>query len=157
VADACLNAQESAFLTLINNYRAQNGVGPLTVSAKLNRTSYFYSYDMATRDYFPQDHTTLSPIPSWLGGPQFFDRIHLQGYNYTSAAENISAGTNRDTAQEAFDAWKNSPGHNANMLNPAFTQIGIGMAYGANSTYGYYWTTDFATGENDPAGCQPGA
>jgi uncharacterized protein YkwD len=110
---------------------------------------------MATRDYFPADHTTLAPIPSWLGGPAFSDRISLQGYNWTTVAENIAAGTSMDTAQEAFDAWVNSPGHRANMLNPNITQIGIGMAYNATSTYGYYWTTDFAAGENDPAGCQP--
>jgi hypothetical protein len=60
------------------------------------------------------------------------------------AGENIAAGTVRDTAQEVFDAWKASSGHNTNMLNSSYKQIGIGRHYNASSTYKWYWTTDFS-------------
>jgi uncharacterized protein YkwD len=55
--------------------------------------------------------------------------------------ENIAAGFS--TAQDVFNAWKNSPGHNANMLDPSFKAIGIGLATVSGSSYTYYWTTDF--------------
>jgi uncharacterized protein YkwD len=46
------------------------------------------------------------------------------GYNYnTWKGENLAAGV--DSAQGAFDLWKNSPGHNANMLNANFKVVGI--------------------------------
>jgi uncharacterized protein YkwD len=73
------------------------------------------------------------------------------GYtSYTTAGENIAAG--QQTAQAVFNAWKNSSGHNANMLKASFTQIGIGHVVVNGSKYGTYWTTDFANG-NDSGGC----
>jgi uncharacterized protein YkwD len=125
----------------------------LTISVKLNRSSYGYSFDMGTRNYWNQGssgHDTKAPYPDWLGGPSFTDRIRHQGYSYTAAAENIAAGYG--TAEQVFNGWKNSPGHNANMLNPKYTQIGIGRATVSGSTYGTYWTTDFGNG-NDGSGC----
>ena len=44
-----------------------------------------------------------------------------------------------------MDAWKNSPGHNQNMLDGSWTEIGIGRAYNSGSTYGWYWTTTFGS------------
>src|SRR5438067_700247 len=64
------------------------------------------------------------------------------GYALTgSAGENIAAGY--AGAQDTFTQWKNSPGHNANMLNGSYRVIGIGRAYVKGSPYGWYWTTDF--------------
>eukprot|EP01041_Mallomonas_annulata_P015586 gene15586-32927_t len=65
--------------------------------------------------------------------------MSLYGY----LGENIYAGG--QSAAEAFDAWKNSPGHNTNMLRPQYNYIGIGIAYNGNSNYGWYWTNDFAS------------
>jgi uncharacterized protein YkwD len=146
----CLSTQEAAFLQLINTYRQQNGVPALTVSRKLNVASYRHSADMAQRDYFA--HDTRLPLPPGQSGAAFTDRMHAAGYtSYSAAGENIAAG--HSTAQAAFNAWKNSAGHNANMLNASFTQIGIGLAYDVDSTYGYYWTTDFANGSDSAPGC----
>ena len=133
VADNTFDAQESAFLGLINTYRAQNGLAALSLSTNLNRSSSWLAVDMAQKSYF--DHTdSLGRSPS--------QRAQDCGYP-SGAGENIAAGTVWDTAQEAFDAWRNSPGHNANMLNSSYTQIGIARYYGAGSTYGWYWVTDF--------------
>jgi uncharacterized protein YkwD len=91
------------------------------------------SQDMANKNYF--SHTDS------LGRDPFM-RMAAFGYNYPhTAGENIAAGM--DSAQAAFTAWKNSPGHNANMLGSGYTVIGIGRAYNSSSTYGWYWTTDF--------------
>jgi hypothetical protein len=76
------------------------------------------------------------------------------GYGYnTSKGENIAAGYS--TAEAVFTGWKNSPGHDANMLNTNFTVIGIGLEYVQGSPYGNYWTTDFG-GYVDPTAHEGG-
>jgi hypothetical protein len=128
-----LDAEETAFLGLINQYRAQNGLGPLTATATLNSASLWMSQDMGAKGYF--SHTdSLGRDP--------FARMAAFGYNYnTWKGENLAAGA--DSAQGAFNLWKNSPGHNANMLNGNFKAIGIGRAHVPGSPFGWYWTTDF--------------
>lgn len=132
-ADPALDGEEQAFLALINNYRAQNGLGTLSLNTELTNASDWMSNDMAVNNYF--SHTdSLGRDP--------FQRMADFGYSYnTWKGENLAAGA--DTAQGAFDLWKNSPGHNANMLNANFKVIGIGRVYGAGSTYGWYWTNAF--------------
>ncbi len=127
-----LDGEEQAFLGLINQYRAQNGLGGLSLDGQLNDASKWMSQDMCAKNYF--SHTdSLGRDP--------FARMAAFGYNYnTWKGENLAAGT--DTAQAAFDIWRNSPGHNANMLNGNFTVIGIGRALGC-AGYSAYWTTDF--------------
>src|SRR5689334_86110 len=55
VTDVNVDAEEQAFLGLINNYRAQNNAGPLTISSTLNRASTWMAVDMAAKNYM--DHT----------------------------------------------------------------------------------------------------
>lgn len=134
VSDLTIDAQEQAFLSLINNYRAQNGAGALTVSVNLNRAASWMAVDLATKNYF--SHTdSLGRSPSQRATDCGFPG---------GAGENIAAGTVTDTAQEAFDLWKNSAGHNANMLNASYKQIGIARYYNSASTYKWYWVTDFS-------------
>lgn len=136
---SALDGEEQAFLSLINNYRAANGVGPLALNSTLNSVAEWMANDMATNNYF--SHTdSLGRDP--------FQRMCDMGYcANTWKGENLAAGV--ATAQEAFDLWKGSPGHNANMLSGNFTVIGIGRAYNAGSAYGWYWATEFG-GQGDP-------
>jgi uncharacterized protein YkwD len=135
VADMTFDAQEQAFLTLINQYRAQHGLQPLTASVNLNRSASWHARDMATKRYF--SHTdSLNRSPA--------KRITDCG-GLMNVGENLAAGTTRDTAQKAFDAWKASAGHNANMLNASFRQIGIARYYDASAPYRWYWVTTFST------------
>lgn len=132
-AGYCADAEERAFLTLINNYRAQNGRAPLRLTKTLAAAADHHSADMASKNYFSH---TLS------GGVTWSQNIANHGYTYsTYKAENIAAGS--ATALQTFTQWKNSSGHRANMLNANFKAIGIGRAYGAASTYKWYWTTTF--------------
>lgn len=137
-----LDAEESAFLNLINAYRAQNGAGPLQVSIALQNSSTWMANDMAAHNLV--DHTDS------LGrGPQ--QRINVFGYTYFPWGENIAGGYG--DAQSAFNQWVNacdadSSGsctfaHRVNMLNPRFVVMGIGRAYLSTSIYKYYWATDF--------------
>lgn len=130
---AALDAEESAFLTQINAYRAANGRAALTANAQLNAAADGHSVDMATRNYF--EHDTPEGIT-------YEQRIVSAGYtNATAHGENILAG--HETASAALLAWQNSPPHNKNMLSPDFAEIGIGRAFNANSKFGWYWTTNF--------------
>ncbi|HVW85910.1 MAG TPA: CAP domain-containing protein, partial [Bryobacteraceae bacterium] len=137
-----LDSEESAFLTLINNYRAQNGAGPLKVSPTLENSSTWMSNDMASKNYV--SHTdSLGRDPG--------SRLAAFGYTYSPWGENIAAGYS--DAQSVLSQWMNACdpdasgtctyAHRKNMLNPSFAAIGIGRAYGAGSSYGWYWTTDF--------------
>ncbi len=132
-AEAAIDSEEQAVLSLINNYRQANGLGSLSLNGELNAAADWMSNDMAAKDYF--SHTdSLGRDP--------FQRMADFGYGYnTWKGENLVAGV--DAAQAAFDLWKGSPGHDANMLNPNFNVIGIARAYGDGTTYGWYWTTEF--------------
>jgi uncharacterized protein (TIGR03437 family) len=130
-----LDGEEQAVLKLINDYRAQNGLNPLRASLALTRAADWMSADMAAKNYF--SHTDSA-------GRDPFVRMTAFGYNYGGyRGENIAAGYN--DAARTFNLWRNSPGHNANMLNANFNVIGISRAYGAASTYKWYWTTDFGS------------
>ena len=134
VADQTMDLEENAFLVLINNYRAQNLLSPLTVSVNLNRAASWLAVDMATKNYF--SHTDSLGRDAATRGSQCGTASGI--------GENIAAGSSWDTAQEAFDAWKASPGHDANMLLSGYKQIGIARYYSAASTYKWYWVTDFS-------------
>ena len=134
VADLTYDAQEQQFLVLINQHRAANSLPALQTSVSLNRAASWMAVDMATKGYF--DHTEP-------GGRTFSQRLTDCDDDWNSAGENIAAGSSMDTAQEAFDIWLNSPGHNANMLGSSFVQIGIARYYLASSPYKWYWVTDF--------------
>lgn len=131
-ADPALDSEEQIFLQLINDYRAQNGKGPLAASATLSKAAQWKSNDLGVNAYFAHDDL----FRTWV------ERIRDCGYGYnTYLGENLAAGYS--TASAAFNAWKNSSGHNANMLGSNYTAIGIGRAYVAGSPYGWYWTTEF--------------
>ncbi len=123
------NERHDAFLAILNNYRQQNGLGILQMSAALSKAAQWLSDDMSSKKYF--DHTDSL-------GRMFHIRIASFGYKFPIVAENIAWGT--DDPQTVFSRWKSSPGHNANMLNPKYKVIGIGTA---ESRPGLYWTTDF--------------
>lgn len=128
-----LDTEERAFFSLVNEHRQQNGVAAFQgVSISLTRAAQFHSDDMAQKDVFSH---TLSDGTTWSQNLTNF------GYTGGTRAENIAAGN--ATADAAFTQWKNSPGHNTNMLNGDYRVIGIGRAYDASSTYGWYWTTTF--------------
>jgi len=137
-----LDSEQLAFLTLVNNYRAQSGAGPLQVSVALENSSSWMSADMASKNYF--SHTdSLGRDP--------FTRMKAFGYSYLPAGENLAAGYS--DAQNTFNLWVNACDPNAsgactyahrqNMLNRSYVVIGIGRAYNSASAYRWYWTTDF--------------
>jgi uncharacterized protein YkwD len=133
LSSASTDSEEMAFLGLINQYRQQNGKTALTLNTKLTDASKWMSNDMASKNYF--SHTDSQ-------GRSPFARMQAFGYSYSAAAENIFAGDYR--ASVAMQSWKDSPGHNTNMLGN-YKDIGIGRACTSSSSYKWYWTTKFGT------------
>ena len=125
--DSTALAYEQEVIRLVNEIRAQNGLKPLSHNWELSRVARYKSKDMMDNRYF--SHT--SPV---YGSP--FQMIKSFGIIYKSAGENIAKG--QSTPKTVVDAWMNSSGHRANILNASFTQIGVG--YVPN---GRYWTQMF--------------
>jgi uncharacterized YkwD family protein/spore coat assembly protein SafA len=121
---------ESQVIKLVNQERAKQGLKPLKANWELSRVARFKSMDMRDRRYF--SHTS----PTY-GSP--FDMIKAFRITYRSAGENIAAG--QSTAAEVMKGWMNSPGHRKNILNPNFTEIGVGYSKGGSMRY--YWTQMF--------------
>ena len=120
-------AFESEVIRLVNEIRAENGLKALTANWELSRVARYKSQDMVDNRYF--SHT--SPV---YGSP--FQMIRAFGLSFRTAGENIAYG--QRTPQAVVNAWMNSSGHRANILNASYTQIGVG--YVAN---GHYWTQMF--------------
>lgn len=127
-----VSAYEAAVLSLVNQQRAKAGCAALISDARLVRAARGHSADMAAKGYF--DHTT----PSGVTAAQ---RITNAGYRWSAMGENIAAG--QRTPADVMQAWMNSAGHRANILNCGFRNIGVGLAYDSHHTP--FWTQDFAT------------
>lgn len=113
-SEAALTAQ---VLALLNQQRAAVGAGPLLADAQAERAAKVHVEDMAGRAYFAH-----SSPEGWTPD----DRLRMTGASgYTLVGENIAVG--QRSAQAVMDAWTNSPGHRANMLDPRFTHVGIGV------------------------------
>jgi len=120
-------AFENEVIRLVNEQRSKNGLKPLTANWELSRVARYKSQDMVDNRYF--SHTS----PTY-GTP--FQMIRAFGLTYRTAGENIAYG--QRTPQAVVNAWMNSSGHRANILNASYTQIGVGYV-----SSGHYWTQMF--------------
>jgi len=122
----------NTLLTCLNNARKSHGLVPLQMNAKLQSVAQPHTVKMAQTD-------TL------FHNPNLVSDVNATGYKWTQLGENIAwiSGVtgNRKIANRLCAAWLSSPDHRANILNPAFRDIGIGFA---KMTNGKAWsTTDF--------------
>ncbi len=133
------DAETQDFLRLINDYRAQNGLGPLALDSLLQDASAWMSKDMlrasCVGNYACSHNDTT--------GRSLGERVQDFGYFY-EGGENILWGINGKftTAPQAFEGWRHSPGHNANMLIGNWTAIGIARTCIDGTCT---WVTDFGT------------
>src|SRR5215216_4830079 len=138
------DAEEWAFVELLNAYRGELGLAPVTLNSELGAAAEYHSVDMAANNYF--DHYLFD-------GTDAGTNIQNFGYTGFPYAENIAAGM--ETAQDVLIGWQNSPEHNATMTNPQYTEIGIGRAYREGSYYGWYWTATYGAGEGVQTASDP--
>ena len=132
-----------ATLCLINKERTTRGLAPLASNAVLTQLALAHSLDMVDLRYFEHD----TPDGRSVG-----DRLRAAGYarNNASGGENIGWGAGKEGTPSAIvAAWMASPGHRADILRPAFREIGIGVAIGApvpdvrDNLPAVTYTTDF--------------
>ncbi|HDR4422592.1 TPA: serine protease [Bacillus cereus] len=124
-----LSQFEQRVVELTNAERTKQGLPALQIDTELSKVARIKSEDMQKNKYF--DHNS----PTY-GSP--FDMMKKFGISYKSAGENIAQG--QRTPEEVVQAWMNSAGHRANILNNGFTHIGVGYVESGN-----YWTQQFIT------------
>jgi len=124
----------AAAQSMISGYRANNGLGGVTLDPDLMKLAEEHSRNMAARDKL--DHDV---------GKAFNARIRGSGFDAKVAVENISAGYH--TLAEAFSGWRDSPPHRANMLKAGVTRMGIAAVYQPSSKYKVFWALIMAVPE----------
>ena len=106
---------------------AYGAAGPLRLEAKLSAAAQLHSQDMRAT-------STLSHVGS--DGSTLVQRVERQGYPWSRLAENVAWGY--DEVDEVVAGWLSSPGHCANIMNPDYRELGVGVA-------GTFWTQVFGT------------
>lgn len=125
--ESSVTSYEKEVIRLVNEIRVKNGLRELKYNWELCRVARYKSQDMKDNRYF--SHT--SPV---YGSP--FQMMKSFSITYRTAGENIAKG--QTTPQMVVDAWMNSSGHRANILNASYTEIGVGYVASGN-----YWTQMF--------------
>lgn len=118
-------------LNRTNALRAQNGLPPVQLDAKLNAAAERHSQDMSNTSNV--DHLGSD-------GSRASQRIADTGYEARYIGENIYGG--QVTVDAAWAYWRDDPPHRANLLNAQFTEIGVSVVKGARGWY--YFTMDLA-------------
>lgn len=124
-----LTSDELEVFNLINAQRTKNGLSALKIDSEVQNVARIKAQDMVNNNYFSHN----SPI---YGSP--FDMLKSFKVSYKTAGENI-AGNSSNSA--AVNAWMNSSGHKANILNSSFNYTGIGVVKG--SKYGKIYVQMF--------------
>jgi|GEM_PF-5030830 uncharacterized protein YkwD len=105
----------SEIIRLTNEQRLADGLLPLSVSPQLQLSAQKKAEDIVERNYW--SHNTPEGEPFW---------VFVQDYDWRYLGENLAANFN--TAEKAMTAWLNSPSHRANILNPLYQDIGVGIS-----------------------------
>jgi len=109
---------EMKMLELVNQERRKHGIPPLKADLEMTRVARAHSRDMFEKGYFA--HINLE-------GKDPFDRMKEARVKFLSAGENLALA---QTLEIAHKNLMNSPGHRANILNPAYGRLGIGVLDG---------------------------
>ena len=110
-----MNSDEKEVFNLINKQRTDNGLQMLKVDDEVQRLARIKAQDMVNNNYFSHESPTY-------GSP--FDMLKSFKISYKSAGENIAGNSSNSGA---VNAWMNSSGHKANILNSSFNHTGIGV------------------------------
>lgn len=109
---------EAQMLVLVNEERRKHGLKPLQADNEMLQVARAHSEDMFVNGYFAHDN---------LKGQDPFDRMRAANVQFSTAGENLALA---QTVGIAHENLMNSPGHRANILNPSFGRVGIGILDG---------------------------
>ncbi len=127
VGDSALSYAEQV-VKLVNQERAKAGLNALTIDRKAAAAAQVRAKE-----------TEINFSHTRPNGNSFGTALAEQGVSYRNAGENIAWG--QKTPEQVMQAWMNSAGHRANILNAKFTAIGVG--YYRNASGVNYWTQLF--------------
>lgn len=114
---------------IINAYRKEKGLKPLKLNAELTEAAKGHSRDLAKWD-------RISHYGSDGSNP--WDRVKRVGYKARLAAENV--GTGQINFEEVIKGWKESPGHNKNLLLTDADHMGIALVQDDKTEFKSFWT-----------------
>lgn len=120
---------EDEVVRLLNVFRAGRNLPRLRSDERLRSAARAHSKDMARRDFCAHENPDGSTPAA---------RMQAAGYP-APGAENVARG--QETPRAVMDAWIASPGHHANLVNPRFTRIGVGVSF--TGAHGPCWTQNF--------------
>lgn len=130
-------------LALVNQARSEprscggrpfGAARPVGWNGALEKAAALHAADMAENDYFSHaGRDGLTPA----------QRVTRAGYRYRMTGENIAAG--QLAPEQAVAGWLKSPGHCANLMNSAYTDMGVAFAVNSASKMGVYWVQLFGT------------
>lgn len=124
---ATVRADPAEAVRILNAYRTGKGLGPVRLDPALTAMAQRQSDAMAAGDSLSHD-----------AAGSFTSRIAAAGLDTARAAENLGAGYY--STQEAFDGWKRSSGHEANLSMAPATRIGLALAKNPQTRFGAWWT-----------------
>ena len=120
-------AYQNEFLRRVNNERAKYGLQPLVMGdAKLTAAAQQRAEEIATVNSHVRPNGT-----KWY--------TVLSEYGVTDAAAGENAAWGSVSPEEVVNAWMNSEGHRANILDPEARAMGVGYYYNSSSTWGHQW------------------
>ena len=126
------NSFQIEVVRLVNIERRKRGLAPLSISNRLSEAAAIRANEIVQKF----SHTRPD-------GSSYHTVIKNVGYMHPYVGENIAAG--RKSPEEVMNAWMNSNGHRASILNPNYTEMGVGFTYVTNSMYGTYWVQIFGS------------
>jgi uncharacterized protein YkwD len=141
-------AVDYAVLVDLNRIRTGHGLEPLTLSPGLTEAALAHTQEMVAKGYFA--HNSADGEPFWKRIEAFYPQ---GGYDYWSVGENLFWASGPTTAAAGMKAWMASPPHRANILDPAWRQIGIATVSSSDAPGTYdglsvtLITTDFGVRE----------
>lgn len=127
------SAYASEVLRLVNIERDKVGAAHLVLDGALCDAANMRAIEMDYSGNF--SHTRPD-------GRDCFTVFSFCKISFYTCGENIAAGY--PTPAAVVDGWMNSTGHKANILNTAFTKMGLGYSTGGGGEYRHYWAQEFA-------------
>ncbi len=114
-----LKAESTQIVALTNSLRQSLGLQSLENNEVLQAAAFAKAEDMVVNQYFAHVSPEKKGLRYWLSS---------KGYSYQVAGENLAIGYSAPT--EVLEAWKNSPTHYANLIDPEYNEIGVAMIAG---------------------------
>jgi hypothetical protein len=114
-----LKAESTQIVALTNSLRQSLGLQSLENNEILQAAAFAKAEDMVVNQYFAHVSPEKKGLRYWLSS---------KGYNYQVAGENLAICYSAPTV--VLEAWKNSPTHYANLIDPEYNEIGVAMIAG---------------------------